>query len=67
MVFKARSADIMKGLDITGPPDIPRQFVVKKGGREDIIVDSDSDNDVDGLNQARYEDGGSDIGSFGDI
>lgn len=67
VVFKARSADIIKGLDITGPPDIPRQFAIKKGCREDIIVDSDSDEEEDELNQARCEEGGSDIGSFGDI
>ena len=67
VVFKARSADIIKGLDINGPPDIPRQFAVRKGDREDIIDDSDSEDEVDELNQARCEDGGSDIGCFGDI
>ena len=52
----------MKGIDITGPPSLPRPFVVKKGGEADIIVDSDGDSEsdddmsVDELNTARIED-----------
>ena len=54
----------MKGIDITGPPSLPRPFVVKKGGEGDIIVDSDSDSEdekgddeaADELNTARIED-----------
>ena len=55
--------DTIKGIDITGPPSLPRPFVVRKGCEGDIIVDSDSDSDsegddmsVDELNTARIED-----------
>ena len=52
----------MKGIDITGPPSLPRSFAVKEGGEGDISVDSDSDDEKeddpeDDLNTARiYED-----------
>jgi hypothetical protein len=55
-------------LDITGPPSVPRQFVVKPGGMGDVLVDSD---DSDELNNARVADSDSDddgynVGDFGD-
>ena len=65
----------MKGLDITGPPSIPRQFIVKKGGRGDVIVASDSEDEeeADNLNLARVikssddsEEGEKAVGQFGD-
>ena len=76
MVFKdGRSREYMKGLDITGPPSIPRQFIVKKGGRGDVIVASDSEDEeeADNLNLARVikssddsEEGEKAVGQFGD-
>ena len=78
MVFKdGRSREYMKGLDITGPPSIPRQFIVKKGGRGDVIVASDSEDEeeeeADNLNLARVikssddsEEGEKAVGHFGD-
>ena len=60
-------------MDITGPPSVPRQFVVKPGGMGDVLVDSDdSDDEVDDeLNNARVADSDSDdegynVGDFGD-
>ena len=76
MVFKdGRSREYMKGLDITGPPSIPRQFIVKKGGMGDVIVASDSEDEeeADNLNLARVikssddsEEGEKAVGHFGD-
>ena len=50
----------MKGIDVTGPPSLPRSFIVKAGGEGDIIVDSESDDEkeddpVDDLDTARIE------------
>ena len=49
----------IKGLDVSGPPTIPKQFKIKPGGRSDVIVDSESDesdeDDLDDLNRARIE------------
>jgi hypothetical protein len=53
----------MKGLDVSGPPTIPKQFKIKPGGQSDVIVDSESDEsdeDEDDLNRARVETSGDD-------
>ena len=78
---KEGGGNFVKGLDINGPPGLPRPFLVKKGGMGDVILDSsDSEEEVDDdeLNFARLEsDHGSrqsseksagvdDIGDFGD-
>ena len=34
-------------VDVTGPPSLPRHFVVKKGCMEDVDVGSDSEEDED--------------------
>ena len=49
---------MMKGIDITGLPSLPRHFVVRKGCRSDIFLGSDDDNDD--LNKAI-------VGGEGDI
>ena len=76
MVFKdGRSREYMKGLDISGPPSIPRQFIGKKGGMGDVIVASDSEDEeeADDLNLARVNRSSDDseeeekaVGQYGD-
>ena len=49
VVFRERwgKNELMKGIDVTGPPSLPRHFVVKKGCMEDVDVGSDSEEDED--------------------
>ena len=62
----------MKGLYVSGPPTIPKQFKIKRGGQIDGIVDKesdDSDEDKDDLIRARVETSGDDeekVEHFGD-
>ena len=67
------SRDYLKGLDITGPPTIPRHFIVRKGGVGDVIVASDSEDEAEDLNRARVNESSDDsdkvekrVGQFGD-
>ena len=56
--------EYMKGIDITGPPSLPKHFKVKRGGRGDIIVvtDESDDSDNDEMNQGMIGDGAGDNG-----
>ena len=61
VMFKGSSGDdsLIKGLDISGPPSLPRPFIILSGGEADVIVASDDeDEDVtDELNNAMMENG----------
>ena len=55
--------EFMKGIDITGPPALPKQFKVKRGGRGDIIVVSDESDESDNeMNKGMIGDGVRDDG-----
>ena len=62
VIFQTNSEreDTIKGIDITGPPSLPRPFLVREGGEGDIIVDSEDEKgdeeSADELNTARIED-----------
>ena len=64
----------MKGIDVTGPPALPKHFHVKKGcmgdiyvGSEDESEDESEDDEEDELNNGRMDDFDSDnVGKDGD-
>ena len=75
VVFRDRwgGDDIMQGIDVTGPPSLPKHFIVKKGCMGDILVGSDSEDDEDEeeneMNKGMIGDGDSDsddVGEHGD-
>ena len=53
--------NMMKGIDVTVPPCLPRYFAVRKGCMGDIYVGSDSDTDSENeLNTGMFGDGDGD-------
>ena len=61
VVFKDTDAgdEYMKGIDVTGPPSLPKHFRVKRGGMANVLVGSDTENDDDDeMNNGMVEEAG---------
>ena len=57
-----------KGIVLTDPPALPKYFKVRKGGRKDVLVDSDSEaeDSEDEHNKAVLDDDCSSSGGVGE-